>query len=267
MNNNSRDVVYIERNPDEPMWEHCLAAWLGFKWDKYEVRFFLPLTEDSFSSGPRAAVWMPDAVVPPLNAHIPVIGSVESIQLLFAKKKKELPKPLNVPDELLPYAGRTIERLRLEDALLRMEADHRPQFIKPADSCKLFDGGVVATPAHVAFLFAGIDPDTPVLISPEINIVSEYRLYINRDRETAAMRHYNGDPYVRPSKLFVKKMIDSYTEAPRCYSLDVGVISSGKTVIVECNDFWALGTYGMDPIAYSRMSAQRWHEMITNLAK
>jgi hypothetical protein len=265
MASSSRDVVYIERDSDQPMWEHCLAAWQGFKWDKYEIRFFLPLTEDSFHTGPRVAMVMPGAVVPPLNPHIPVIGSVESIQLLFAKKKKELPKPLNVPDELLEFAGRSIERLRLEDALLRMETDHRPQFIKPADSCKLFDGGVVATPAHVAFLFAGVDANTPVLISPEINIVSEYRIYVNRDRAIASMRHYNGDPFVRPSKLFIKKMIDSYTQAPRCYSLDVGITASGKTVVVECNDFWALGTYGMDPIAYSRMSAQRWHEMVTKV--
>ena len=258
-----KPIVYIERPVDEPMWEHCLSAWQGFKWDGYEVRFFLPLTDNSFLAGPRASVWAPDDVVPPLQAQVPVVGSVESTQQLFSKKT--IPKPLNVPEELLPYAGRTIERLRLGDAIVRMESNKHPMFIKPADTCKLFTGGVISSPAHVAFLFAGIDTDTPVLISPEIDFVTEYRLFINRDREISSMRHYSGDPFITPSLPVVKDMIAAYTKAPRCYALDVGVTSSGKTVVVECNDFWSLGTYGMDPVAYSRMLAQRWHEMITDL--
>lgn len=258
-----KPIVYIERPVGEPMWEHCLSAWQGFKWDGYEVRFFLPLTDNSFLAGPRASVWAPDDVIPPLQAQVPVVGSVESTQRLFVKKT--IPKPLNVPEELLPHAGRTIERLRLGDAIVRMESNKHPMFIKPADTCKLFTGGVISSPAHVAFLFAGIDTDTPVLISPEIDFVTEYRLFINRDREISSMRHYSGDPFITPSLSVVKTMIAAYTKAPRCYALDVGVTSSGKTVVVECNDFWSLGTYGMDPVAYSRMLAQRWHEMITDL--
>jgi hypothetical protein len=263
----SKPIVYIERHPDEPMGEWALAAWQGFKWDGYEVRFAFPLQEDlaKGKGGWSGYYDYPTAEIIRLMPDRPFVGSVTTTMRLFQYWNRQVPKPLNVPDELLAFAGRPIERLRLEDALLRMEADHRPQFIKPADEAKLFTGGVVATPAHVAFLFADLHPDTPVLLSPEINLVTEYRVFVNRDREIAAMRHYLGDPFVRPSKLFIRKMIDSYTAAPRCYALDVGVTASGKTVVVECNDMWALGTYGMDPAAYSRMLAQRWHEMITNL--
>ncbi|WP_369811148.1 ATP-grasp domain-containing protein [Hymenobacter mellowenesis] len=41
-----------------------------------------------------------------------------------------------------------------------------------------------------------------------------------------------------------------------------GVTRSGETLIVECNDFWALGTYGMDPVRYSQLLATRWKEMV-----
>lgn len=256
----SKPVAYVEQPENGPIGEWALAAWQGFLWDGYDVRFLTPESLTKFVLRDNES-----KVITSLGAGRPFVGSIEATQALFRRFGLSVPRPLNVPDELQPFAGRSIERLRLEDALLKMERDHRPQFIKPADEAKLFTGGVVATPAHVAFLFADLSPDTPVLLSPEVNIVTEYRVFVNRDREIAAMRHYLGDPFVRPSKLFVRKMIDSYTKAPRCYSLDVGVTASGKTIVVECNDFWALGTYGMDPVAYSRMLAQRWHEIITTL--
>lgn len=254
----SKPVVYIERNPEEPMWEHCHAAWQGFKWDGYEVRFFYPLGEPSgYSVGWETAYGIP------VGPNVPVVGSVESTRNFLLGAFGQAPAPLNVPDELLPYAGRAIERTTLGEAL----RGDMPVFIKPADTCKLFTGGVVTHPVTAQLCFGDLPQETPVLRSPALDLVSEYRLFINRDREIASMRHYSGDPFVRPSKLWVNKMIDAYTQAPRCYSLDVGITATGKTVVVECNDMWALGTYGMDPVAYSRMLAQRWHEMITNLTK
>ena len=59
-------------------------------------------------------------------------------------------------------------------------------------------------------------------------------------------------------------MISKYTESPVSYTLDVGVIKSGETALVEVNDMWAIGSYGFDAKTYVRMSIDRFMEIYKN---
>ena len=70
-------------------------------------------------------------------------------------------------------------------------------------------------------------------------------------------------------------MIETYKdEAPISYTLDVGIIEKDKnevlsfeqTVLIEINDFWAIGGYGLDGKTYVRMLIDRFQE-IKNLNK
>jgi hypothetical protein len=44
-------------------------------------------------------------------------------------------------------------------------------------------------------------------------------------------------------------------------SIDVGVTKDGKTVLVEVNDSYSLGNYGIGSILYARMIEERWREL------
>jgi hypothetical protein len=48
---------------------------------------------------------------------------------------------------------------------------------------------------------------------------------------------------------------------PVFYSLDVGTDSLGRTLIVELNDGYALGNYGLSPLKYTEMTIERWREI------
>ena len=57
-------------------------------------------------------------------------------------------------------------------------------------------------------------------------------------------------------------MTAAYTDAPSACTIDVGVLDSGKTVLVEVNDGFAFGTYGLDPLRHAAMLEDRWCEMV-----
>lgn len=48
---------------------------------------------------------------------------------------------------------------------------------------------------------------------------------------------------------------------PRGCALDFGVDDRGRTLLVEANDGFALGAYGLPPLLYARLLSARWSEM------
>lgn len=60
----------------------------------------------------------------------------------------------------------------------------------------------------------------------------------------------------------VRAAVAAYAEAPVAYSLDFGVTADGRTLLVEANDAFALGAYGLEPVVYARMLEDRWLELV-----
>lgn len=135
--------------------------------------------------------------------------------------------------------------------------------MKPALEAKLWTGDVVTKKDSISLLTHRASSDTLCCVSSVVPIRSEYRVFVNRDRKIVDVRFYAGDPFVVPSKQRIEAMIAAYESAPSAYALDVYVTPDNQTFVMECNDFWALGTYGTDPITYSRMLAQRWHQLLS----
>jgi len=135
-------------------------------------------------------------------------------------------------------------------------------FIKPIE-IKLFTGFVLDKMIHASI--SNISDDTEVLsYKPfESPIVSEWRCYI-RNNEVEDSRNYSGDFKISPNYKYVESIINENTDFPRCYTIDVGILESGENVVVEFNDMWAIGNYGMDNYLYLRMLRERYFEIIKN---
>jgi ATP-grasp domain, R2K clade family 2 len=82
------------------------------------------------------------------------------------------------------------------------------------------------------------------------------------------LHHYGGSPSVVPDVTVVNKMIDELVrsnQAPIGFALDVGIVAdSGNTAVVEMNEGFALGRYGLDPAKYFDLIAARWIELTTS---
>lgn len=100
-----------------------------------------------------------------------------------------------------------------------------------------------------------------------VDFVSEWRVYLCRD-EILGVCNYTGDNLIFPDSLAIKAMgyaAPSLHDFPKAFALDVGVVykdGSYSTYLVECNDFYALGNYGLSPKLYTRALNTRWRQLL-----
>lgn len=48
------------------------------------------------------------------------------------------------------------------------------------------------------------------------------------------------------------------------YAIDFGVLSTGETALVEMNDGFSVGAYGINQEDYTDMVMARWEELLKN---
>ena len=66
------------------------------------------------------------------------------------------------------------------------------------------------------------------------------------------IRPYKGDWKVHYAPSVIEDAIKAYTTAPNSYGIDFGVTSGGETLLVEVNEGYALGCYGLFPHLYAK---------------
>jgi hypothetical protein len=47
-------------------------------------------------------------------------------------------------------------------------------------------------------------------------------------------------------------MINSYTTQTNTYTLDVGILDTGETILIEANQGYSVGNYGLPEIQYAK---------------
>jgi hypothetical protein len=192
-----------------------------------------------------------------------IVGSVESTKAFWDAVGIETPKYIGYPKSLESFYGRTIKRTRFG----KITVDDLPIFIKPAYGVKEFTGFVLekgSTLHNIGMYYSGVNPNTAVYTSDPINIVSEYRCFVHKN-ELVGIKHYAGDFTKFPDAFTIQSMMQKYyNESPISYTLDVGLVRDGngfKTILIEINDFWAIGGYGLDGKTYVRMLIDRFQEI------
>jgi hypothetical protein len=191
----------------------------------------------------------------------PFVGSIDGMSVLFNSINKK-PDPIDFPDEIIKSGliGRDINQMRLNYAINQFKRDQKPIFIKPVVT-KLFDGALISTDDHLTF-FNGLD-NPLVWVSEKIDIVSEHRAYVHKGKLIHCC-NYSGDFRVSPNYDYIDLLVSTYKVAPVSYTIDVAVLKDGRTTVVEFNDFWAIGGYGMTPWDYAEMLKDRYFEIINN---
>jgi hypothetical protein len=162
---------------------------------------------------------------------------------------------IDYPSSLSAYYGRRIWETTSRDFL---EQKEYPLFIKPKQG-KLFTGFVCRNEAAIAGRFSP-EEDLPVYCSEVRSIRTEWRCFI-RYGEILDIRRYKGELGSVYSLSKTREMITAYTDAPAAYAIDLGLTSDGDTIIVEVNDEYSLGSYGLDPLLYAKLLSARWAEL------
>lgn len=136
-----------------------------------------------------------------------------------------------------------------------------PIFIKPARQIKGFTGFVALNKQDA---IRNSDNFSGKIVSQEvIDIRSEYRVYIDRDRGILGVKHYLGDPFICLDKDFVNSCYQESKKhlKERSYTLDFGINDQGETFLIEVNDGWAIGNYGLDSQTYYNFIKNRFLQL------
>lgn len=239
------EAAYIQRRPDgEFVTEAAYVMWDGCRLLGIET---IPFQADE----------LPDLWLRRERAVNGYIGPVrKALDLLGVTQ----PPAMSAPAELRPFFGRTLHETTLRNVRALLRPDEW-WFIKPLHAHKLFDGHVVSGTVRDLIRTASCPEETTILASEVVRFVVEYRLFVHRG-EIIGARHYRGD-FTKPIDFDVARAaVAAYTSAPIGYSLDMGLTDDGRTLVVEVNDAFALGSYGLPSVPYARLVLDRWAEIV-----
>jgi hypothetical protein len=193
-----------------------------------------------------------------------VVGHIQQCRnYVFKICGKTIPN-LDYPEELIPFMQRKFWKATLGDiySMVTLSGNIDPLFVKTTEQ-KFVTGFVCKNFSDYVKNCSGVDHKTEIFVSEVVEFKAEFRAYIHRHQIVNALR-YKGDYDVAPSKKTLEAMLYALrnTKMPIAYSIDVGILPNGETVLVECNDGFALGNYGVYARKYAEMHRDRWYQMI-----
>lgn len=185
-----------------------------------------------------------------------ISGYIGDVHAALTKLGKPIPSNFDYPDELKTWWNRNIWKSTLDE----VRASTNRFFVKPIEQ-KAFTGFVWENDATSRKRIVTCDDFTEVWCSDVLDFRAEYRVFV-LDGKVLDARLYKGKWNMVPNSWNpVEVMIYYFKSAPRAYCLDVGVIENGSIALVEVNDGFAFGPYGLLPTLYARMLSARWSEM------
>ena len=220
-----------------------------------------------------AATVVPELMHP--EKYVPV-GSVEFVRG-YAERYypgvKEGMKPLNVPEPLLPFAGRQIYNIPAEcdrEAENRLISRFRTKnlYVKNNSVIKHPDNGYFDIDKEYNNSENGRDLHGCQVSGIRYDVLSEWRVFVYENK-IQQVCYYDGDPLVFPVPERIKEMVEAYKDtAPIAYTLDVyNVHVAGsfdiQTHVMECHRFFSCGLYGFaDYRVFPYMLYREWQEIL-----
>lgn len=169
------------------------------------------------------------------------------------------------PDCLRKHFHRNIwtDSMRTIKRELFDKGEITPTFIKPKGNLKKFTGFVITTIDDLQYTNHAGD-NTEIYCSEPVIWLSEFRCpVINGEVRGMFKVPYTGhDSDIHPDFNVVQQMADEFKDSPKAYCLDVGVLSTGETALVEVNDAFSIGKYGMSSKLYGELVTTRWKELV-----
>ncbi|SFJ18540.1 ATP-grasp domain-containing protein [Planctomicrobium piriforme] len=191
-----------------------------------------------------------------------VAGGVGTIREALQRAGRPLPENLDLPQCLDNWIGRRFWTSTLDEirSLVEANAGLLPVHVKPLRHHKKFKGRVIAEFRDL-IPTADIDGEMPVLVQEVVRFASEWRASVFRGR-IVHVGNYAGDPLLFPDANRMQGALKAFVSPPVACAMDWGVTEAGETLLVEVNDAFALGAYGIRGSIYTAMIEARWRQLM-----
>jgi len=236
--------VYIQALNGFPIADWAVSAYMGFREKQTDIIFFEDIEEV------------------PVSPYNIVVAFIEDTNKYFEKIGLLSKRNINIPSTLYHFADRDLYYTNMKEF---RKYPQFPSFVKPVFA-KKFVAGVIKTQEQLDLFLKDVPDNEEIMVSDVVEFISEYRGYVING-ELKGIYHYLGDFRIFPDMSVVDRMVAFYKATPVGYALDVGITKDGKTLLVECNDGWSLGNYGLNHVTYSTLLGQRWIELMKDINK
>ena len=241
-------LAFIQAQNGVPAADSFFRAWDGFR-----------------KRGVRCELFEPKQLelgVLPLARDTLVAGGVPVVEAALTALGVPVPVADNLPACLAKYRGRRVwpstwGALRSEYA---RKGPTEPLFVKPLRRNKGFPSVAVYGTDDLP----DVDrmPDgSEVLVAEYVTFVSEWRCFV-RNGQVLDLCRYQGDVFRYPDPQVIRAALADYgRSAPAGYGIDFGVLTDGRTVLVEVNEGYSLNPYGLESMEYSELLEARWAQL------
>ncbi|EKQ54536.1 MULTISPECIES: ATP-grasp domain-containing protein [unclassified Clostridium] len=235
--------VYIRKSFDNEMANrNFFAAFSGFKQMGFEIKFFKNIKELEDNSKEDV-----------------IVSFVDDVRMALHRYNIITPE-IDYPEELKNYLGRKVWKTKL--SVIANNPDNWNVFIKPIED-KKFTGVVVrSTKDLIGCGTYNEDPD--IFCSEIVNFVAEWRCFVWYGK-ILDIRRYRGDWKMHFDPSVVENAVAQFKSAPKGYAIDFGLTDKGETLLIEVNDGYSLGCYGLFDIDYAKLLSARWAELTNTI--
>jgi hypothetical protein len=240
--------VYIQAQDGIPADELCFKAWEGFRKRGISRELFDP---QQIYQG-----------LLPLARDTLVVGGLRLVEAAMIAIGIKVPDADNLPECLARHRGRKIWPSTWGDLRTQFARTGLPEplFVKPLRRNKGFPALALYNSTDLMSVSHLADSEE-VLVAEYVVFLSEWRCYVCRGH-ILEMSHYQGDLFRYPDPQVIKDAIADFGPvAPAGYGIDFGVLIDGRTVLVEVNEGYSLGSYGLNSVEYSELLEARWMQM------
>lgn len=186
-----------------------------------------------------------------------VVGGLGHVESALRALGCAVPAADDYPTALHPFLGRRLWSSTLN--AVAADPAQWPVFVKPQRARKQFTGVLVRRLGDL--IGCGRDgEDLPIWCAEPVAFVAEWRCFV-RYGQVVGVQPYRGDWRAQFSAAVVEAMVGAYQGAPRAYAFDIGVTTQGQTLLVEVNEGYAVGSYGLRPLLYAKCLSARWAEL------
>lgn len=184
-------------------------------------------------------------------------GSIGFVQSALKKLDLEVPEHIDYPESLSKFYGRKINESTINT--ISNDPDLWNVFVKPKGKLKKFTGRHIKS-TYDLIGCGDIDNDVPIWVSEPVSFVSEWRVFV-RYNEILGVKLYKGNWRNQFDHKIIEEAVSSYQNATAGYAMDFGLTADGRLLIVEVNEGYAIGNYGLFYIDYAKLISARWAEM------
>jgi len=164
------------------------------------------------------------------------------------------------PKSLKKYFGRQIWETTIQNILYQ---ENFGFFVKPKSKAKLFTGFIVNS-YHDLIQLERFSKNTDLYCSTLVKWLSEYRVFVNNSK-IVGVKIYAGEETLKLNMEIVEKAIKDFENSPErtaSYGIDFGIVDNKQTKLIEWNDEFSLGSYGLDKEIYTDLLVTRWEEIL-----